>query len=198
MEKRRPFMLMTILLLVLFAFISWLYVIKAGWRLSVGIDYMVYGNDFTFIFGCVEVVFGGLEIILNNLLVPVSLFFILVAFVFFLLSKKRAKLAIPTYVLLVIAFLTTMGSFFTIVGFESLASLKDMVMYILGASSSMRFYGGYAVVPESVAIESAVYGGLMMLVHGLFLLTAILPLVTLVLSFVLGRKKKQEDVEVIA
>ena len=73
-----------------------------------------------------------------------------------------------------------------------------MVMYIFGASGNMRFYGGYAVVPESVSIESAVYGGLMMLVHGLFLLTAILPLVTLVLSFVLGRKKKQEDVEVIA
>ena len=195
MEKRRPFMLTTILLLLLFTFIQFLYAFKAGWRLSVGIDYLVYTSGFAFYYGIAETIFGGLQIGANIIGVPVSLFFILLAVIFFIISAKKPKLAIPTYVVLGLTFVVTCGSFFSVVGLEVLACLKDLVMNTVASYEGGFVFYGHNAVPVSVLILNAVNGGLMMAAHSLLLYAMFFPLVTFVLSIVLGRGKKKVELE---
>ena len=195
MGKRRGFILATLLLLLLFAITSMLFFLTSGWRLSNGIIYTTFVHTIEgSLYGPMVIGFSGLSLLFVLLGVPVGFFFLLLAFIFFLLYPKHPKLTIPMYVLLVLAYLSVLGTFVGIIVLEILLNTIDIVFNSLFIGSYAYFYNSTDEFKvTSICIEDIVKGGLLIGVDLIALCTLIIPFVTLILSFVVGRRKKKEE-----
>ncbi len=191
MQKKRSFMFATLLMLVVFLFIQFVYKFKAGWRLSVGIDYIIYANDFAYVYGIVETVIGGVRVSAGILFTLLSLIAIVVGFLFYARSGKSKRALKAGLIVVAISTVVTSASFVITVGLEGVAGLVDLIMYILASEEGgFSFYGysGYPYysgneVPESILILNAVDGGLTMCANFLFVFAGIIPFIPLVLGF---------------
>ena len=199
MEKRRGFILATLLLLLLFGITSMLFFFTSGWRLSNGIVYLSYVTTFDgSLYGSFVIGFSSLSLLFVLIGVPVGFFFLLLTFIFFLLYPRHPKLTIPMYILLVLTYLSVLGTFVGIIIVEGILNTIDIVFNGLFLGSYAYFYndpvmgmGVYKV--ESICIEDIVKGGLLIMVDLIALCITIIPFITLILSFVVGRRKKKEE-----
>ena len=98
------------------------------------------------------------------------------------------------YVLLVLAYLSVLGTFVGIIVLEILLNTIDIVFNSLFIGSYAYFYNSTDEFKvTSICIEDIVKGGLLIGVDLIALCTLIIPFDTLILSFVVGRRKKKEE-----
>ena len=187
MEKRRALMFTTMMLLVLYCCFMLTYLLSLGWNLSYGIVNAVYTN--LYIHGYVGIGLSSLGIFIYLGGSGFIALFLLLFIVFFIISKKKAKLTIMAYVTLALLFCSVLSTLFLLAFTQILLNVNEIVYN----GSGPIFYGHYHKV-ESVRIEDTVRCGLSMLGNALLLGSTIVPLITLLLSFVVGRgKKKAQD-----
>lgn len=193
MEKRRNFILVTILLLVVFTVLNFAISTSDGWRLSNGIVYLVYSNQGWY--GIVGIVLSGVSILVSLVGTGLGLLLILITFVLFFLSGKKPKLALPTYIALAAATLITLGTFVCLHLLEIGFNVIDIV---LGTGVGRIYFYGYIKNNkiESISIEDTVKGGISIYLNLLHIALAIIPLVTFVLSIALGRKRKKKEEQI--
>ena len=212
MNKRRGFLLATLLLLFVLTIITSLMLIPAGYRISDGIMYMFCP---LVAFGIVETSFAGLSVLTIIFGTALSYFLLLVAVVFFIISAKNSKLSIPTYIISGLAMLMVLGTFITVLTIELLANSVYFGMNLYAVTSgkiidydnysyksgTYYYYYSYERYPFMMStyplIQNAVRGGLGVLTSFLAMGLGFIPFVTFVLSIFIGgfkRKPKAEPV----
>lgn len=201
MEKRRGFLLATLLLLLCFTIFNGFIVFPAGYRISDGVMFIIDGEGAAIYLGIVEIILAGLSLLTIFGGVGMSLFFLLLSFVLFLISGKKPKIMIVTYVAFGLTLVTVLGTFLSLLSLELLANADVFAMNMTSMfTGGHSYYGYYYYLKSTYAyIQDVVRGGLGMLVSLLLMPVVVIPFVTFVLGIVLGRGKKkvQEQPEVI-
>ena len=194
MEKRRGLLLSTLLLLLGLAIFTFLVILSSGYRLSEGIMF-TFTNYF--IHGIIESALSGISILLILGGTGLSAFFLLLSIIFFFIYPKKPKMTITTYVAVGLALVSVLGTFLSVFTVQFLMDVNNFVCYLRGSYAWITFYeSDYYRITTYPAIQETVAAGLGMLFDLLVMGTVIIPFVTYVLSFFLGRgKKKQPEVE---
>lgn len=199
MEKRRGFMLATLLLLLMLVLIQVPFIFGSGWQLAKSIVYLVKASGtVVLIYSSVGIAMSGLSLICLVVGGLASLFFLLISFLLFIVSSKKPKLAIPTYIVLGVTLLVVFSSYLTVLFFELGKSINDTVCYsiFIDHPFSIVLVGtmwSYAYrLPSYVAIVDVVKGGLGCAVSLLSSAIVVIPLITYILSLLVGRRKPKE------
>ena len=199
MEKRRSLLLATFLLLLCFTIFNCFLVFPAGYRISDGVMFIIDGKGAAEILGIVEIVFAGLSLLTLLGGVGMSLFLLLLSLVLFIISAKKPKIMIVVYVAFGLTLVTVLGTFLGLLGLEFCANADYFAMNMSSIFtydySDYHYY--YDLKSTYAYIQDVVRGGLGMLMSVLLMPLVMIPFVTYVLSFFLGRGKKKEKVEEI-
>ena len=197
MEKRRTFLLVTLILCLLGLFTLPLFLTFGLMVMGENISFLSVYNEMTY-----TIIHNVVGISLSGIITLISIFgfialavLLVLSFVFFLLTSKKPKLAKLSIIftgLTMLATLLIVGSLILVTTVEFWVEFAFYLVYTMEPISSYNsyYYSSDTYLNLTFAINRCVRGGMMGTAVPLMSVTLLFPLVTYILVLVTLKKKK--------
>ena len=197
MEKRRTFLLVTLILCLLGLFTLPLFLTFGLMVMGENISFLSVYNEMTYtiIHNVVGISLSGIITLISFFGFIVLVVLLALSFVFFLLTSKKPKLAKLSIIftgLTMLATLLIVGSLILVTTVEFWLEFAFYLVYTMEpiSSYSSYYYSSDTYLNLTFAINRCVRGGMMGTAVPLMSVTLLFPLVTYILVLVTLKKKK--------
>lgn len=197
MEKRRTFLLVTLILCLLGLFTLPLFLTFGLMVMGENISFLSVYSEYTYtiIHNVVGISLSGIITLISLIGLIVLAVLLVLSFVFFLLTSKKPKLAKLSIIftgLTMLATLLIVGSLILVTTVEFWVEFAFYLVYTMEPISSYNsyYYSSDTYLNLTFAINRCVRGGMMGTAVPLMSVTLLFPLVTYILVLVTLKKKK--------
>ena len=203
MEKKRSFLLITLLFCFASLFFIPYFFLFGGMVMGEKITFVSMYNDYWYtIFDDVwSITNGGLLVLITFFGFGLVAFLLLLAFISYFVEIKVKKLSIATYILTGLTLVSVLALMTTLVLIATVQFLVEFAFFLVYTMSPYRedyYIHSYAFIryiPLAFSINRCVRGGLFGFTLPLLLPVLLIPFVTYVLAlvFIKGKKKPKEE-----
>ncbi len=186
MEKKRTFLLITIVTMLMVLLITPFCFFYAGEALGLKITILsVFAGETWFYFGDAisGIVLSGIILLVFLFGLPFCFFFLFLSFIFYLISGKKQKLSIVTFILVGITLLLTLSVVGALIVLSATQALLNMIFFILYCSRHV-FWSSNNDITHYLGVMFFIIGDNDCVLHGLIFFTFNMSSILLLFPFV--------------